>query len=705
MEFINSQNEEQLNQLDLMLCPICNRTVPDIIAFVDPTNNNAYVSIKCEYQKNIAVIPLEKFLNEYALFESEMNKKLIPDIESMNKYNIKEEKGLNEEDIMKLEHIHLNNCNGQCNFHEKNENDTKKRTNYCGNCSKRLCNDCYVEHQNFDDSHFILNHELEIIKKCNEHPSETINYQCKSCFSFYCEKCMIKEAENRYSIKKNCSLCNSLNKEEILHQYTKRRNEIKREKQWIDVKAKYEKKKKEVDEICQGLISEFDFKIKQIVNEKENFIKIANEHKKTNDMQFALIKVLYSNFKKSRIYQNFHIINNYANNTNFDEEKYKPSINKSDIKQYRENITQFLSAHPLLKNCYNTFYIKHKEQEEDVFKNKTIQSVLWNRHINNYSCLLKDISNVNRKKCLLWHCATNNSNKIEPIVFENEIFDVVVLDDKYLIGYDRANIYLYELQKNKSSHYFFIETISLQNIFLRKIYNFDNTDSVIYFNCETEIKAFTFRPNKVGIKRFKEPWKPSKIKNQCNAICLLSYQKPYLAYNDKNTLIIEHFKSKNLIISQENPDSISNNNNTHILDIYLTMTTSNENLLFVSNSNSIIVYSFFEKIESIQQKVYIKYCSISNFYPIGDSFLLGVDSYEGFDGNNKIFLIEFGYRNHNLEHFFINFSDINLNGKNVFLIENTYIKLFTSKSIFDYQRLFKYEREQNEKIKPIIVDQ
>ena len=58
MEFINSQNEEQLNQLDLMLCPICNRTVPDIIAFVDPTNNNAYVSIKCEYQKNIAVIPL-----------------------------------------------------------------------------------------------------------------------------------------------------------------------------------------------------------------------------------------------------------------------------------------------------------------------------------------------------------------------------------------------------------------------------------------------------------------------------------------------------------------------------------------------------------------------------------------------------------------------------------------------------------------------
>ena len=74
MDFIHSQSEDQLNQLDLMLCPICNRTVLDIQAFVDPVNNKAYVSLKCDYQKNIGVVPLEKFLNEFALFESEMNK-------------------------------------------------------------------------------------------------------------------------------------------------------------------------------------------------------------------------------------------------------------------------------------------------------------------------------------------------------------------------------------------------------------------------------------------------------------------------------------------------------------------------------------------------------------------------------------------------------------------------------------------------------
>ena len=93
MDFIHSQSEDQLSQLDLMLCPICNRTVPDIQAFVDPVNNKAYVLLKCDYQKNIGVVPLEKFLNEFALFESEMNKELIPDIETMNKYKISEEKG------------------------------------------------------------------------------------------------------------------------------------------------------------------------------------------------------------------------------------------------------------------------------------------------------------------------------------------------------------------------------------------------------------------------------------------------------------------------------------------------------------------------------------------------------------------------------------------------------------------------------------
>ena len=140
------------------------------------------------------------------------------------------------------------------------------------------------------------------------------------------------------------------------------------------------------------------------------------------------------------------------------------------------------------------------------------------------------------------------------------------------------------------------------------------------------------------------------------------------------------------------------------MDIFLITTESKENLIFVSHSDSIIVYSFLEKNESIQQKVYLTYSSICNFYQLGSSLLLGVDSYEGFDGNNKNVLIEFGYRTQNSDNFYINFSDINLNGKKGFLIEDTYIKLFTSNSMFDYQNLFEYQREENEKIKPILLD-
>ena len=94
------------------------------------------------------------------------------------------------------------------------------------------------------------------------------------------------------------------------------------------------------------------------------------------------------------------------------------------------------------------------------------------------------------------------------------------------------------------------------------------------------------------------------------------------------------------------------------MDIFLTTTESKEkekeNLIFVSHSDSIIVYSFLEKNESIQQKVYLTYSSICNFYQLGSSLLLGVDSYEGFDGNNKNVLIEFGYRTQNSDNFYIN---------------------------------------------------
>ena len=62
----------------------------------------------------------------------------------MNKYKISEEKGLNEEDIIKLEHLKIEGKNKRCNFHEEMQNEEDNGTLYCGNCCKRLCEDCYT---------------------------------------------------------------------------------------------------------------------------------------------------------------------------------------------------------------------------------------------------------------------------------------------------------------------------------------------------------------------------------------------------------------------------------------------------------------------------------------------------------------------------------------------------------------------------------
>ena len=93
------------------------------------------------------------------------------------------------------------------------------------------------EHQNFDDTHFISNHELELVRQCKEH-GEKVNFQCKNCFSVYCERCIKNEEDFRDQSKKNCSLCNK--KTDFLYRYAQKREQIKRNKLWEEIKQKYE---------------------------------------------------------------------------------------------------------------------------------------------------------------------------------------------------------------------------------------------------------------------------------------------------------------------------------------------------------------------------------------------------------------------------------------------------------------------------------
>ena len=708
MDFIQSQNENQLNQFDLMLCPICNRTVPNIQAFVDPDNNKAYVSLKCEYQKKIGVIPLEKFLNEYALLESEMNKQLIPDIDTMNRYKITEEKGLNEDEIMKLEHLKIESKNKKCNFHEEqNEEESNKETLYCGNCCKGICKDCYIEHQNFDNSHFISNHELELVRQCKEqHHGEAVNFQCKNCFSVYCDRCVKIEEDFRDQSKKRCSFCNEINnnRAEVLFRYSQKREEIKQNKQWEEIKKKYEAKKEEINTIAKGLVEEYDKKINEIIRQKNKFQSQVDEHLKNIDMIFALIKVLYSNFKKSRIYQNFNIINNYDNNTNFDEEKYSPFKDTSNLNAYKESILSFLKNHSLLKRSNNSFFIMKNVK---TFQDHIIQSVIWNPHFEDYSCLLKDTRNNTSN---LWNCTLNStpSNAVQTIYFEKEIIDVLVLDEKYLIGYDKNSIYIYEYHQSPNKGYSkVIEPFIFPDQCCKKMYFFGDVD-FIYINYEKTIKTCKFKPTAAGPKRFKESQDPIAIQNKCNVICPIAGQSAnIIAYNDGDRLIVKNVKRKKEMASvqYENVDkNILGFTNDTILAILSIITKEEKSILIVSYTNAIVVYLLSEKMDSLLPITYIKYKSICSFYKL-NNIIIGVDSYKGIDGNSKNVIIEINNTPENKDKYYINLRDINLYGKIGFskISYTQDITIFMNNLIIRCDNNRDYS-EREKRFKPVFLD-
>ena len=81
-------------------------------------------------------------------------------------------------------------------------------------------------------------------------------------------------------------MCN--NKTDFLYRYAQKREQIKRNKLWEEIKQKYETKQKEINEISKGLLEEYDKRINEIKLQKESFQSKVNEHKRNNYLIFTV---------------------------------------------------------------------------------------------------------------------------------------------------------------------------------------------------------------------------------------------------------------------------------------------------------------------------------------------------------------------------------------------------------------------------------
>ena len=87
-----------------------------------------------------------------------------------------------------------------------------------------------------------------------------------------------------------------------------------------------------------------------------------------------MIKILYSNFTKSKTFKNFHLINNLIINTSFQSAKYeKTPLDEASIDSYSRNLKEHFNKKYMIKFNYSNIYFNQKNYEKQI----NVTSLLW----------------------------------------------------------------------------------------------------------------------------------------------------------------------------------------------------------------------------------------------------------------------------------------------------------------------------------------
>ncbi len=141
----NDLLKKNIKEKDFFLCPQCNKNIPLFISFKEDQNKNIFVNYLCLCNKKQTSIKLEDLLNNW----SEIKQK-------------------------------SSNCNSHSN-----------EGKYCLKCNRWLCDECIIVHDDLIDNHknMIINNELNLNSKCEEHNKKNNIGFCCSCYSEICSKC------------------------------------------------------------------------------------------------------------------------------------------------------------------------------------------------------------------------------------------------------------------------------------------------------------------------------------------------------------------------------------------------------------------------------------------------------------------------------------------------------------------------------------
>ena len=176
-----------------------------------------------------------------------------------------------------------------------------KNSKYCLKCKIWLCENCCKIHNNLsENNHSFIEYEFLINCFCNIHKETSASYFCHSCQKSICYICTKNNHLNHFF-------------EKLKNKYQKIEKDLTRNSLYVN----YMNNKNVNDLLTNNILNIVNNEIKKLNEMKELIENEYQKQLKNNYEIYSFLTILYDNFTKSKKYNNYTIINNLINNTNF----------------------------------------------------------------------------------------------------------------------------------------------------------------------------------------------------------------------------------------------------------------------------------------------------------------------------------------------------------------------------------------------------
>ena len=264
---------------------------------------------------------------------------------------------------------------------------------FCIECSLTLCNTCTSKHSKSNDSHQLLNTNIQIETTCLKHKDYYVTFYCKQCSLYHCELCNESEHKKHKSIN-ICDIYDTHFTETKIKQYEKL---LSKGEYYIN---EYHRKEKEhIINILRQQITNIEHAYQKYVIYNHNIIQLS--------------KLILSSAKNINYY-NLNLINNVMYNLNYALD----SINVKRSSLEDANVSKYISYY----ETNSIIDVKHS---------------LYKEGLNEITKLTLDTKG-------------NNIEEINPITEinygYNEITSMFLLNDKRLAVASRQYLKVFNLQ-------------------------------------------------------------------------------------------------------------------------------------------------------------------------------------------------------------------------------------------------------------------